>query len=153
MKKSLLTDTHVLAWATLVKATNQALAAIEKDLFSSGNISLTWYDILVAVEQAQSDQVSMTEVARQIILSKSALCRSVEKLIQHGYLVKNQADTDKRVFHLSITQKGRQALKDAWPVYRSGIEQYFARFISKSNANELTSVLHPIIHPPVELKI
>ncbi len=140
MSIELPTKSHILAWAALVKWIHQAVGLIERDLAKSKNISLTWYDVLIAIHLSPEKRLPMSEVARQIVLSKSGLCRSVEKLLQQDYLEKTQSLEDKRIFYLSVTEKGKHALRKAWPIYQKGIQQYFGQFLSEKEASDIALI-------------
>jgi DNA-binding MarR family transcriptional regulator len=102
------------------------VARIEEDLKEEGEISLTWYDVLLSLENAPENRLRMSEIADRIVLSRSALTRSVDKLEAEGYLRRERCSHDERGAYAVLTKKGSGALAEARPVYWAGIKKYFA---------------------------
>jgi DNA-binding MarR family transcriptional regulator len=127
----------VSSWASYLKVHARVINEIEKELARAGQIPLTWYDILLSVNGSPGNRKRMIEIAEEVVLTKSGLSRSVDKLTEAGLLVKEPCPDDKRGSFAVITDKGIQALKNAWPVYRKCINKYFGENLDK---HEITTV-------------
>jgi len=53
----------------------------------------------------KSDQIPITELARETALSKSTLTTMLERLETSGHLIRKQSETDKRITIICLTQK------------------------------------------------
>jgi DNA-binding MarR family transcriptional regulator len=115
----------VSSWASFLKVHARIINEIEKELARAKVIPLTWYDVLLSVNGSPGNRKRMIEIAEEVVLTKSGLSRSVDKLIEAGLIQKEACPEDKRGSYAVITEKGIKALKDAWPVYRKCINQYF----------------------------
>ncbi len=70
--------------------------------------------ILILLYRTNGD-VNLKEVAKKIGKDKSTVTALVNKLIKHGYIVKNKNSMDKRNTYISLTEKGY----DVEPVFKN----------------------------------
>ena len=135
---------YVDAWNCLFRLQSQVVARIEEALKEQGEISLTWYDVLLALENAPETRLRMSEIADRIVLSRSALTRSVDKLEAEGYLRRERCRHDERGAYAVLTRKGQDALAEARPVYWAGIKKYFAGNLTDADISNLKRILERI---------
>ena len=64
---------YIDAWGYILRLQSLVVARIEEDLKRKGEISLTWYDVLLALDNAPGKRLRMSEIAERIVLSRSAL--------------------------------------------------------------------------------
>jgi DNA-binding MarR family transcriptional regulator len=62
------------------------------------------------------DRVTMTELAEQASLDRTTLTRNLKPLIERGY-VRVVAGKDQRERLVTVTERGRQALREALPLW------------------------------------
>jgi DNA-binding MarR family transcriptional regulator len=132
---------YVEAWGHLLRLQAQVVAHIEEDLRKMGKISLTWYDVLLALDNTAEKRLRMSEIAERIVLSRSALTRSVDKLEAEGYLKRQRCSHDERGAYAVLTKKGLRALTEARPIYWAGIKKYFAANMTTAEISELKGIL------------
>ncbi|MGJ4751233.1 MarR family winged helix-turn-helix transcriptional regulator [Leptospira kmetyi] len=142
--KEKITKESIDAWAAGLKFYTAASAKIESDLAKSKAISLTWYDVLYSVYMKPKKRSRMSDIAREIILSKSALTRSVDKLVAEGFLKRERSEEDAREFIVEITSSGTQALREAWPIYGNGIVEHYASKLTLKETNELLRIFRKL---------
>lgn len=135
---------YVDAWGCLLRLQSRVVARIEEDLKEEGEISLTWYDVLLSLENAPENRLRMSEIADRIVLSRSALTRSVDKLEAEGYLRRERCSHDERGAYAVLTKKGQGALAEARPVYWAGIKKYFASKLTDADISNLERILEKI---------
>ena len=129
-----LTDEQLGAWEAFVYAHAAAMTQIERELFRAKAISLTWYDVLVALSNAPNQRLRMGELAESLVLSRSGLTRLIDRIERAGMVRREASTEDGRGAVAVLTDAGDSAVQDAWPHYARGIAQYFARDL---NATEL----------------
>ncbi|MDB6034275.1 MAG: transcriptional regulator, MarR family [Verrucomicrobiales bacterium] len=133
------------AWGYLLRIHAELTSRIEADLEAQGHISLTWYDVLLVLDNAPEKQLRMNEIAEKIVLSRSALSRSAAKLVEEGYIKKETCPEDERGAFAVLTKKGQQALAQARPVYWAGIQKYFAAGLTEGEINQLVSTFEKVM--------
>lgn len=127
----------ISAWRGLITIQARVVAQIERDLAAAGCIPLAWYDVLLPLSRAEGQKLRLHELAEHAVLSRSGLTRLVDRLESEGLLRRESCPEDRRGYHAVLTATGEEALRRAWPVYRSGIENYFARYLSSAQISML----------------
>lgn len=141
MGKRLGPDQHT-AWYTLLTRHSKAFRLIEKELEDKqGLLPLHFYDVLLPLKKAPDRRLRLSELAEEIVTSRSALSRSVEKLAKLGLLKKTKAMEDGRGQWAEITDKGLKALAATWPSYEAAIQEHFGRFLTVDDSKKLTEIL------------
>lgn len=129
------------AWKGLLRSHAATVARIESRLAETGSVPLTSYDVLLELSNAPEQKLRMAELAERVILSRSGLTRLVDRLEKEGYLVRESIKEDRRGTAAVLTEKGLEALREAWPVYAEGIKQDFATFLSRDEAEVIAKAL------------
>jgi DNA-binding MarR family transcriptional regulator len=55
-------------------------------------------------------QPTITEIAAELRITKASVTAGVNKLVNLGYATKDRSTEDKRVYHVSITETGKQLI-------------------------------------------
>ncbi len=139
--KSQLEERELAAWRALLNAHAAVIERIEHELAQAGCVPLTTYDVLIALREALDRRLRMQELARAVVLNRSTLTRRVDRLEAEGLLRRERCGTDKRGAYAVLTEKGLDALRKAWPIYASGIQEYFARHLTADELDTLASAL------------
>lgn len=113
------------AWRAFITAHAEAIGAISKEMEAAGQVPLSSYDVLVALSESPDHRFRMHELARDVILSRSALTRLVDRLEVQGLLRREQCGADRRGSYAVLTNTGQEALESAWPVYGRSIQRHF----------------------------
>ncbi|EMJ83125.1 MarR family protein [Leptospira borgpetersenii serovar Hardjo-bovis str. Sponselee] len=142
--KEKLSKQSIDTWAAGLKFYTSASSKIESNLTKMKAISLTWYDVLYAVYTKPKKRSRMSDIAQEIILSKSALTRSVDKLVAEGFLKRERSEEDAREFIIEITPSGIQALRDSWPIYEEGIREIFVSKLTPKETSELLRIFRKL---------
>jgi DNA-binding MarR family transcriptional regulator len=128
------------AYRTFITAHAEVIAQIERRLAAAEVIPLTWYDVLIELYEAPDRRLRLHELARAVVLSRSTLTRTVDRLEGAGLLRREPDPTDRRGAFAVLTDKGLEAMRQAWPYYAQGIVDTFTRHLSEDEASVLTEV-------------
>ncbi len=105
---NILTKTYALILCVagdLESATNKAL--------SEFNISKLQLDILHELHLATEDALSIKEIKEKMVSDSPNVSRSVNKLMENGFIEKERTLTDQRVVKVKITETGKEVHKNA----------------------------------------
>lgn len=93
---------------------NVAAKRISKEFSDiySDKFGLTVPEWRVVAHLFQSDVVSVREIHERVDMDKSKVSRAAARLENLGYVQKETSATDRRLVELSLTDKGRQMMKE-----------------------------------------
>lgn len=130
------------AWGSFIVSHARIYNEIDRRMAQTdGVLSYHWYDILFVLNTSVEKRMRMSELADSIVTSKSALTRSIDKMIGEGLVKKVPCKADGRVFYATMTPKGHAALKKSWPFYRVCVHELFGQYLSGEEARELRRIL------------
>ena len=141
MGNKVLGDLHLSAWRAFITAHAHLIERIDRVLSAERQIPLRWYDVLIELHAASGQSLRMHELADRVVLSRSGLTRLVDNLEAAGLLARHACETDRRGTYITLADKGKGALRKAWPAYAKGIADYFARHLSEAEARTLAELL------------
>ena len=145
MSEEHLSDQHLAAWRTFLKAHATIINRIEHDLVAAKLPPLSTYDVLIELYEAPEHRLRMHELAERRVLSRSGLTRLVDRLEAEGLLIRDRSGTDRRGAYAVITEQGIAALLRTWPIYARGITEYFAQWLKLEEAQLLESAFGRIL--------
>jgi DNA-binding MarR family transcriptional regulator len=141
MPERLPSDAVIRAWARLVRAQQQALAAVEADLKAAGFPPLGWYDVLLELSRADGGELRPFALEQQLLLAQYNLSRLIDRLETAGYVERRTCPEDGRGQVVAITASGRALVKRMWPTYRAAIGRHVGAKLSEDEAARLATLL------------
>jgi DNA-binding MarR family transcriptional regulator len=120
------------AWRAFLNAHAQVTRAIGRDLAAAGLPDLGWYDLLWTLYRAPGRRLRVNELAREVVLSPTAMSRFVDRAEAAGVVRREPDPADRRALQIAITDEGLELLRRMWPVYEQGIETHFAAQLDRS---------------------
>jgi DNA-binding MarR family transcriptional regulator len=117
---------------------------IESRLLRAHQIPHHWYDVLVTLEKAPDQRLRMSELAENVVTSKSTLTRIVDRLEAEGLLRRESCPDDRRGSFAVLTEAGAKARLAAWPVVSRGIAELFASSVKDEEAHVVAETLQRV---------
>jgi len=133
----LLDPDRLAAWRAFLEAHAALLDVLGAELEQERRLPLAWYDVLVQLSEVPEGRLRMQELARSLLISKSGLTRLVDRMEKAGYVERQPCPADLRGTFAVLTPAGRSALREAAPVHLRGVQQYFTRHLSATEAETL----------------
>ena len=132
------------AWRALLLAHSGALRAIEDDLASARMIPLGWYDVLLELNAATDRRMRMSELAEEVVLSRTRVSRVVDELVRAGLVERQPDPQDGRASFAVLTSAGRRELRTTAPRYLAGIDRHFTSLLDERERKVLASALQKV---------
>jgi DNA-binding MarR family transcriptional regulator len=129
------------AWKGLLLAHATLVEQIDREMAQANLLPLDWYDALLALEDSPGYRLKMSDLADQVLLSKSGLTRLVDRLEAKGYIRREACRADRRVAYAVITQEGLEAREASWPTYRAAIEKHFTALLTPEETQVIGKAL------------
>jgi DNA-binding MarR family transcriptional regulator len=127
-------DDQLAIWRAFLNAHAQITRRISRDLAAANLPDLSWYDLLWALQRQPEHRLRVNELAREVVLSPTAMSRFVDRAEAAGYVRRLPDPADRRALQVEITDAGVDLLRRMWPVYSRGIEQHFAAHLGRAGA-------------------
>lgn len=108
-------------------------SAIDETLRAEMDIPGSWYEALVEIAFT-GGTMRMNEFAEETTLTKSGATRFVDRLEKAGLVKRQACPTDRRVYQLALTKKGKAVQKAADPHVLRVIDELFGSHISDEEA-------------------
>lgn len=143
--RSVTTDIDVSAWRAVLLTQSRVVRAIERDLSAEGAISLGWYDVLLELSGAPSDQLRMQDLAARAVLSRTRVSRIVAELCAAGYVERREDPADRRAWLAALTDEGRAIFRVTAPRYLEGIDQHFNRYLTAADRRAVAAALQKVL--------
>jgi DNA-binding MarR family transcriptional regulator len=84
----------------------------EDQVFGEYEITTEQYAVLVTIEYL-GEPARITDIARWLERSTNSVSMIVDRMVKAGLLTRKRDKVDRRVVHVTITSKGKEALKPA----------------------------------------
>lgn len=129
------------AWRGLLVTHAALVKRLNEELEQEMGLPLPWYEVLLHLNEAQQGSLRMGDLARRALLTPSGLTRLVDRMESAGLVERKACGSDRRGSWCALTPAGRKKLKEAAPVHVRGVDQYFARHLTKDEARALSKQL------------
>lgn len=139
--KQKLDDLRNSVWRLFLIAHVKLLDRIEAKLSQAELPPLEWYDVLFTLKEAPDYRLRLSELADQVLLSRSNLTRLLDRLEKAGLLCRQPCPSDRRGTFAVLTEAGLAMQKKMWTVYAEGIAEYFASYVDDEEVKVLQKVL------------
>jgi len=113
---------------------------IEKTKLS--NLTMKQMDYLDTIYH--NENITLSEIADLLRLSKPSITAIINKFKKKGYLKKIQSNEDKRSFHLNLTKKGKEICELHHSIHKE-YSIYFEKVLSKEELQLLIKLLNKVV--------
>ena len=129
------------AWFGLLHTYAALVRKVDAELAAQHRMSLSAFELLVRLSAAPNDgSLSVTELARQVVISPSRVSRVVDDLGRGGYVERRACSTDARVSYVAITEAGRDLLADASSTFDDAIRHHFLEPLADDEVAQLGAI-------------
>jgi DNA-binding MarR family transcriptional regulator len=133
------------AWAGVLKVHAALVPLLDRELRSAHALPLTWYDILLELDAAPDRRLTMGELGRRAVVSRTRTVRVVDELIRAGLVVRERHPDDRRSAYARLTEEGGRRCREAAPTYLAAVDRYFARHLTPAEAGTLAAALRRVL--------
>jgi len=140
-----MTDTDPAAWAALLRVHAALVPALDQELQAAHNLPLTWYDVLLELYHAPGRRLTLGELGRLAVVSRSRVSRVVDELARAGLVTREANPEDKRSAYAVLTEAGKRRFRTAAPTYLRGIERLFTSRMTAREAATVASALTKVL--------
>ncbi len=132
------------AWRAFLEAHAGVVRVLERELREEESLPISWYDAMVQLHEA-GGTLRMHELADRLLLSRSATTRFADRLEREGLVARRQSNADRRGTEVTLTEGGRERLRQAAPVHLAGVATHFTDKLTSAEAETLHRLMRKIV--------
>jgi DNA-binding MarR family transcriptional regulator len=137
---SRLTDDELAAWKGMLRAHRDLVTGLDADLERVHALPLSSYEVLMVLADSPSGRARMSDLADELILSRSGLTRLVDRLVRAGLVERTPCEDDARGLYAAITPAGRTKLRAARLAHLDGVRERFLSELSDRDIEALARI-------------
>ena len=138
-------DPRLGAWRAFLRAHARLVRDLERELQAEQGMALTDYDVLVQLSAADERRLRMSELADQLLLSRSGVTRLVDRLVAEGLVERVTCESDRRGQWASLTDSGYERLRRASPTHLRGVAEHFLDRLPPDDLAALERMLDRVV--------
>ncbi|HLQ60984.1 MAG TPA: MarR family transcriptional regulator, partial [Candidatus Acidoferrales bacterium] len=97
------------AWRSLLMAAVSVRERLEQEMVEERGLPLTWYEVMLRLQQAPGRRLRMQELAQGAVVGKSALTQIADRMVEAGLVRRETCRSDRRGVFLVLSAAGRRA--------------------------------------------
>ncbi len=125
---------HWGSWQMFFEAHAAVYARLDAELHAEHGLSLRWYDVLLQLHAAPGARLTMSDLGRAVVISKSGLTGLVDRMQRAGLVERSGDPDDRRVVHVTLTPAGAEAYRHARDDHRRAVSDVFLRHLDAEEA-------------------
>ncbi|TDD69759.1 MarR family transcriptional regulator [Actinomadura darangshiensis] len=118
-----LSPRELRAWVAFLTAGHLMDHEIERQLKRDGGLSHAEFEVLVRLRSAEGNRLRMSDLAREVMVSKSRLTYQVTQLERAGLVKRTGCESDRRSVWAELTHDGAEALDKVRPGHRRVVRE------------------------------
>lgn len=134
-------EPHMRVGRTLKLVHSSLVRNVDARMLPLELTAMQWEPLLL-LSRGRADTVAA--LARECDMDPGAMTRMLDRLEQKHLLVRSRSEADRRVVHLALTDKGREAAAAIPPVIRDELARHLQDF-SGSETELLVSMLNRML--------
>ena len=133
------------AWGAFLRAHASLMRTLDGELVQGAGLSLSDFDVLIQLSLGEDSRMSMSELARRTLISRSGMTRRAGQLEERGLVARQPHAEDRRSVVISLTEPGAAALRRALPVHFNGVNTHFLNRLSDEELGQLRTALEKVV--------
>jgi DNA-binding MarR family transcriptional regulator len=140
-----LNDDELHAWQTFLRAHHVVTDTLDEELSREQDLPLGSYEVLLHLSESPDRSLRMSELADQVMLSRSGVSRLVDRLVSEGLVERHTCQSDGRGVYAGLTDAGMRRLRRAAPTHLRGVREHFTDRLTDRELDELSRLLDKLL--------
>lgn len=129
------------AWRAFLSTSHLLERRIEEQLKAAAGLTHPQYEILTRLSDAPGRQMRMTELAKGVVVSKSALTYQINQLEKAGLVERATCPSDERGVLAVLTEAGARCLERVAPGHLEVVRAYLIDRLSREELHTMTTAM------------
>jgi MarR family 2-MHQ and catechol resistance regulon transcriptional repressor len=100
--------------------TANLFSAVGTALFRRHDLTEAQFNVLFALRFAKVN-LTQSDLGKRLVVTRASITSVLDKLEEKGLVERRSVPGNRRIYHVSLTAKGRKLIDEVEPVYRSEI--------------------------------
>jgi len=140
-----LNDDELHAWQTFLRAHHVVTDILDEELSREQDLPLGSYEVLLRLSESPDRALRMSELADEVMLSRSGVSRLVDRLVSEGLVERHTCQSDGRGVYAALTDAGTRRLRRAAPTHLRGVREHFTDRLTQRELDELARLLDKLL--------
>jgi DNA-binding MarR family transcriptional regulator len=127
-----------------MEANATLLARFDEDFRADVGIDIRTYDVLLHVFNSGPQGIRMTDLAREVVLTKAGLTSLIDRLEARSFVHRTPDPGDRRAFRITLTTEGKRVFRVAARIHVAGIHERIGIHLSDDEARIVAEVFERI---------
>ncbi|TAN29490.1 MAG: MarR family transcriptional regulator [Actinomycetota bacterium] len=127
----------LITWTELCEVVDQVRIRLNRDLIESAGLTLAENLALCQVAMSPKRRLRMVDLASNLVIAKSAVTKTVDRLEERGLLRRERDPGDRRTVYAALTSDGEKIFDLAKVAYLESVQHHFASRLDKSTLRQL----------------
>ncbi|WP_182355180.1 MarR family winged helix-turn-helix transcriptional regulator [Flaviflexus huanghaiensis] len=134
-----------VAWRSYLRGSARLNAQIGNDLFEVHRFTLNKYEVLVRLSESEGWTMRMSDLADELVHSRSRLTRTVASLEEEGLVVREACSGDGRGRNCRMTARGFDLLKKLAPDHVESVRRHLLDKIGRDDLLTLGRIMSKLL--------
>ncbi|HWH35926.1 MAG TPA: MarR family transcriptional regulator [Acidimicrobiales bacterium] len=140
-----LDEEETRAWRGFLRLHQVLRAELERELNVDAGLSLSDYEVLVGLSEAEEHRLRMYTLAEQLAWSRSRLSHQVTRMQARGLVRREECPTDARGAFATLTPAGLAAIEAAAPGHLEGVRRHFFDRLTSEQVRSLAELTTSVL--------
>ena len=140
-RSGVLDDDRITEYGLMVEANRRVARVIEASLRASHGLTLVDFEAMVRLGRSPDNQMSMSVLAGQMVLTSGGVTRLVDRLAAQGHVERVSCPSDRRVQWARLTEHGLQTVSTAMTTHLQDLDECYFSVMSDADRSILAGVL------------
>ncbi len=100
--------------------TSAVISAKGMSLFRKFDLTEAQFNVLFALKYKKNEW-TQSDLGKRLVVTRASITSVLDKLEGKGLVSRDEVPGNRRIYHVSLTRKGRQMIDKVEPVYRAAI--------------------------------
>ncbi len=145
-------------WRALIMGTTLLFDRLDEDLSRRHGVSLTEYEILVRLSEADGRRMRMAQLADSLAHSRSRVTHTVGRLEKSELVERFKSPEDGRGIVCAMTDRGWLLLQNVAPTHVMGVREHLVDLVDPEDLVAMGRVMNAVAdhliagHPEMEMR-
>jgi DNA-binding MarR family transcriptional regulator len=144
---AVLSHHELIAWRGMLQAHARVTQALDAQMRAEHGMSVSTYEVLMFLGDAEDHRLRLSDIADQVLLSRSGLTRLIDKLAAQGFVERCAVDGDGRGFYAELTAAGEAKLEAARATHLDGVRAYYLERLTATDQIALGDIWTRFLAP------